>query len=554
MTRDEFIADRPLLQEMESRGIKLIGSGKKRTAKCCFHEDKSPSLSVDLEQGVWFCHAGCGGGSVIDFIAKIEGKSPSDVLRSAGPRWPAVSVQSRPAPAVADKTATKHTIDRVYPYRNELGDEVYQAVRLNPKSFRQRHADGKGGWVWSMEGVERVLYRLPEVLKAPVVALAEGEKDAETLTTLGFCGSCNVGGAGKWLDGYTEALAGKDVLIFGDNDNAGQDHVKLVFDSIAGRARTVKIVKIPTPFKDVTEYVESFTEQKEAQTVIAGLVTEAHPFVQGVAMPLLTMAELEPRYIRYAQNAEAQALNLRNWLPSFAGHVRPLLPGEVVLIIGDTGTGKTAILQSIALAALPLPTLLFEVELPGELVFERFVAAKNKFRARDVESAYASGDTVGIDALNYHFRNLFVCDDANLTADKLEQVILRSELKIGQRPKVVLLDYVQLIKGAGESRYDRASNVAESIKRTAKATGTVIIMASQRNRPKECDIEVTLHDAKESGSLENSSGLVLGVWRDADDKTLLHLKVLKNTKGTGGLHIQCNFNGETMVITERARP
>jgi replicative DNA helicase len=103
------------------------------------------------------------------------------------------------------------------------------------------------------------------------------------------------------------------------------------------------------------------------------------------------------------------------------------------------------------------------------------------------------------------------------------------------------------MKGEGESRYDRASNVAESLKRIAKQTGTIIVAASQRGRPKAEVFEVCLHDAKESGSLENSSGLVLGVWRDPEDKTLLHVKILKNTKGTGGHCIPCNFDGETMT-------
>lgn len=555
MTREEFIADRPIVLELESRGVKLIGNGNKRTAKCPFHEDRSPSFSVDVEKGVWCCHAGCGGGSVIDLVARFEGKNPKDLLRSEGQqsKWtPPPAPQPKPK-APADPNAPKPTIDKIYPYHNSFGEEVYQAIRLKPKSFRQRHSDGKGGWAWSMEGVERVLYRLPEVIKSQVVAVAEGEKDVETLVSLGYCGTCNVGGAGKWMDGYTDAVRGKDVLIFGDNDKAGQDHVKLVFDSIAGHAKSVRIIKLPSMFKDVTEYVESFVEQSEAKRVIDGLVADANPFIQGIALPLFSMAELESRYIRYASSSETESLNLGKWLPSFNGHVRAMMPGELVLIIGDTGTGKTALLQSIALSALPLPTLMFEVELPAELLFERFIAAKTKMRAREVESTYADGDYLGEKGLNAYFQNLFICDDANLTTEKLESMILRSELKIGQRPKLVLLDYVQLVKGTGESRYDRASNVAESLKRIAKSTGTIVVVSSQRGRPKDGEYEVALHSAKESGSLENSSGLVLGVWRDEEDKGLLHMKVLKNTKGTAGLHIECNFTGENMRISERPR-
>ena len=41
--------------------------------RCPFHEDKSPSLSVNLDKGVWKCHAGCGDGGILDFEMKLSG-------------------------------------------------------------------------------------------------------------------------------------------------------------------------------------------------------------------------------------------------------------------------------------------------------------------------------------------------------------------------------------------------------------------------------------------------------------------------------------------------
>ncbi|SFM54317.1 CHC2 zinc finger domain-containing protein [Nitrosomonas communis] len=36
--------------------------------RCCFHDDKNPSLSINLKNGGFFCHAcGAKGGDVIDF-------------------------------------------------------------------------------------------------------------------------------------------------------------------------------------------------------------------------------------------------------------------------------------------------------------------------------------------------------------------------------------------------------------------------------------------------------------------------------------------------------
>lgn len=51
--------------------------GRDGKIACPFHEDRTPSLHVypTVERG-WCCHAGCGGGSVIDFGAKLYGIEP----------------------------------------------------------------------------------------------------------------------------------------------------------------------------------------------------------------------------------------------------------------------------------------------------------------------------------------------------------------------------------------------------------------------------------------------------------------------------------------------
>jgi DNA primase len=56
-------------------GVDLIpasGNGQLK-GRCPFHEDGTPSLSVNPDKGLWNCFAGCGGGSVVDFVMMAEG-------------------------------------------------------------------------------------------------------------------------------------------------------------------------------------------------------------------------------------------------------------------------------------------------------------------------------------------------------------------------------------------------------------------------------------------------------------------------------------------------
>ena len=62
----------------------------------------------------------------------------------------------------------------------------------------------------SLLGVERVPYRLPELLNAApdtTVFVCEGEKDCDALHALGLIATTNPGGAGKWLPSMSPICA-----------------------------------------------------------------------------------------------------------------------------------------------------------------------------------------------------------------------------------------------------------------------------------------------------------------------------------------------------------
>jgi 5S rRNA maturation endonuclease (ribonuclease M5) len=560
MTRDEFLQRNTLEAVCRERGIELIGRGTQRKAKCPFHADRTPSMSVNVKTNIWNCFAGCGGGSVIDLLARLDGLSIADFMRgnSIGSDAPKPAPSSifkssaapkKRAPVHPASSKQSKEIECVYSYCNVVGKEVYQVVRYKPKDFRPRHkVDGE--WVYGLDGVERVLYHLPEIAQCSAVWLVEGEKDADNLCKLGIIATTNAGGANGWLDSYAVSLRNKEVIICGDNDEPGQEFVSTVFDALKRHAKSIKLIRLPSKFKDVSDYIAKFNSADDATQALRDLQDSSSPYLGGVKLPVYSMAEISKRYQKHAVSLEKNQFNLHHWLPSLKT-IRGLVPGEVMLVIGDTGSGKTGVGSNIAIAALPLPTVFFELELPDTLLFERFVAARRKITCKEVEEAYAKGDYLDDETLDHEFKNLYICPESGLTVDEFERLIVESELKIGQSPKVVIADYVQLFRGHGKSRYERISDIAERIKVIAKSTQTIIVLLSQVHRPSEDAIGISLHSGKDSGSLENSAGVVLGVWRDPEDT--LNIKILKNTKGMAGARVICNFDGAKMLITERSK-
>jgi hypothetical protein len=142
-------------------------------AKCPAHDDREPSLSVSDENGFPLvkCHAGCSQEAVVGALREMG-------LWTTPPTW------EMPSNGVARglNGTAQRAIAATYDYCDEQGTVVFQTVRFEPKTFRQRRPDGHGGWSWSLDGVRLVLYRLPELLAAgrgEPVYITEGEKDAD---------------------------------------------------------------------------------------------------------------------------------------------------------------------------------------------------------------------------------------------------------------------------------------------------------------------------------------------------------------------------------------
>src|SRR5579885_1113775 len=122
-----------------------------------------------------------------------------------------------------------------YDYHDNDGKLLFSVRRYAPQHFVQGHFNQSGQWVWNLQGVPLVLYRLPELLKSgnDQVWIVEGEKDVDNLRARGLTATCNPMGAGKWRQEYGEWLRGRDVIVIPDNDDkhtvppfAGQRHAQ----------------------------------------------------------------------------------------------------------------------------------------------------------------------------------------------------------------------------------------------------------------------------------------------------------------------------------------
>ena len=247
-----------VLAYLRPKLVGLVRKGHQVMARCPFHSDRRSSFSFNLEKGLFYCHGCRAKGNMVEFERRTSGcdkkvakKRIARLLNRGG------GSNFRPK------------IIATYSYTDKNGKEIYQQVRFDPKDFRFRRPSEDEGWIWNLQGVTRVLYRLPEVIKAKQVFVVEGEKDVETLRAWDFVATCNAGGAGRWSDEYSKVLAGKNVIVFQDDDEPGEKHALAVAQSIAKFASKVILVPPFRKAKDVTEWIENGGTKKKLEKLIA---------------------------------------------------------------------------------------------------------------------------------------------------------------------------------------------------------------------------------------------------------------------------------------------
>lgn len=220
---------------------RVRADGRHQQIRCPAHDDQKASLSIDAgHQGgvVVKCHAGCQTRTVME----AGGLTMADLLPDQGRTGP-------------DIVAT-------YSYQDERGHELYQVLRLAPKSFRQRRSDGAGGWIWQLNGVRRVLYRLPKLQDHETVWIVEGEKDADRLASEGLPATTWSGGATAWRADYVAQLiaaGAAEIVIIPDNDEPGRKCAHTILAAALRGGLSGSILDLPglPPKGDVSDWLDA---------------------------------------------------------------------------------------------------------------------------------------------------------------------------------------------------------------------------------------------------------------------------------------------------------
>jgi putative DNA primase/helicase len=260
------------IADVVAREVSLKRKGTELVGLCPFHNDTKASMYVNQKKQLFKCFACGAGGDAIEFLRLggmsfhesvdyLDGKTgtfrPSPVALPVAAKTPSNTIMPVPAdaPRPPDKKSDLVFVKR-WEYRDIDGALMGYTVRFAepdggkavfPQTYVMR--DGKPTWAWAGFPKPRPIYGLPKLKAKPKasVMIVEGEKAADHAQTLFpdlVCVSW-VGGT----DGITHIdwspLAGRKVVIWPDNDEAGVKAARWIGQHLATLGCVVRYVTPP---------------------------------------------------------------------------------------------------------------------------------------------------------------------------------------------------------------------------------------------------------------------------------------------------------------------
>jgi len=487
------------------QGAKANGRGW--MARCPAHDDRTPSLSIaqgDDGRVLLKCHAGC----THQAIAAALGLAERDL-------FPPAEGAFTPPPARAPRSfATAR--EAVEAYRATLGREAarweYRDAEGEPIGLvlRWDREDGsktirpawRFGDSWRQTYPEaRPIYGLDCLAESPEarVFVAEGEKCATMLSTLGLLATTSPAGSKAAARADWSPLAGREVVVLPDADDAGREYAEAVRARMAALdppARCV-VVTLPSlePGEDVVEFVGRVHggDLKAAREAIEAIATRASA---NAPRKWMTLGEVlaDPRTL-----AKPETIASGWWPWDDAQPFGAVERGTVNAISAPPGAYKTStMLRAMrGFAESGHRAAWLAAEMRRATLVRRMLCQAAGIGQAALASGVLPPDHAGrikeaqrrLDALGERIRFA----DAPIGFDEIEAAAESAE--------VVFLDYLQLVKHPSPDvrGHERIEATMAKIAECAQRTGAVFVVASAQGRDGG-DGERTIHNATRGSS------------------------------------------------------
>lgn len=394
-------------------------------------------------------------------------------------------------------------------------------------------------------GADQVIITEGEIDCLSVMTAIEesGQRDLQAIAVVGLPG------ATSWPQGLMEMLSGASKVFIGmDPDDTGARAAAKLKVEIGNRAR---VLELPSgePKTDWNDYFRPVTPRRpnggHTWVDLRDMLTEAD--LAGKRM--FTISDMRQKWSR--RSVEQPGLKL-GW-PSLDAVIRPgLKPGQIMIPLAKTGTGKSAWLSNIIHNTRAHRVLYCSLELTAAEVYEHLYRI-HRFHNPKAGSAELLAD----------YTNLRITEMNRIKQGDLGTLVQEYREEMGASPELLVVDYLQYFaRGFRGTPYERASDAAMELKAVAKEEELAMIVPSQVNRSAEHGKPISADDARDSGVVDETGDFVIGMYRpdqvmerngtgESHEQTgVYNLKLLKSRHGGKGRQFSMLFSNMSLVIVD----
>lgn len=220
--------------------------------------------------------------------------------------------------------------------------------------------------------------------------------------------------------------------------------------------------------------------------------------------------------------------------------------GNLVIIAGRPGSGKTAMALSLTIGASDESKVLFmSLEMSSEELSKRYISFFANIENYKIRSGNLKENEHQhiVESLYQLKTDFFVDDDAKST---IQDIRAKAQLhKARHGLNLLIIDYLQLVKGTKQNREQEIAEISRNLKILAKDLGITVICLAQLNRNSEqrADKRPMLSDLRESGSIEQDADLVMFPFRPQ-----YYMQEQNEVETDAELIIAKNRHGSTVTI------
>lgn len=412
------------------------------------------SLSVKLNENVWFDHETQESGGMLDFIV-YRGKAHD---RSSAMKW----LEENNLKDPIKMTNVRKKIIRHHTYQDENGTPLKKAVKYEDGSWKQ-YGWKDGDWKPGTKGIPNVPYHLEELhedASERVLYILEGEKDVDRARALGLLATCNAGGAKNWSQELNTFVRDREICIVPDNDTAGLSHAQKLYDCL-------KLDDIAATI--ITSHLEQLNDKEDFSDWMDKNNNDVDAFIELVEADIKNQPTPEQAYLDRFGIKPANAL--------FSMHFDPLnffydglIPSVgLTLIAALPKTGKSWFVLNLA------------KHMDGNGLPVHYLAAEdNERRLKDrIEKVFRDG----VKYLTYH---AVMSADHPLPRGK-DALFYIEQIVKGTGAKCVIVDTVQSIlnPSANNKNYDQTVEEYDALRKLAHRLGIAIIVVHHCKKSSE---------------------------------------------------------------------